>query len=255
MEQTFSTDQDNAIIYENTSPERSGYVNDYFLKLGGGINQMLAAAGFRLCKGLNMAGNQKWCQPLDTWKKYFSDWIKAPGPEELLSISIFFDFRFCHGDPSLVSSLREFILSGLSANDIFFHHMASAWIEFSKPYKSIPAGTGDIKKFLMPLTGICRLYALKHSVSSFSTIERLVELSSAGMIDRTMMIDCVRAWKSLTGVRLAHQAGCIARGIEPDNEVNFGILDHAALYNISDALRSTGELILKASQEHYIRNI
>ena len=50
---------------------------------------MLDSIGFRLCKGNNMAGNPKWCQPLDRWKSYFSDWIKTPGPAEILDVSIF----------------------------------------------------------------------------------------------------------------------------------------------------------------------
>ncbi|MBE0666151.1 MAG: CBS domain-containing protein, partial [Bacteroidales bacterium] len=76
-EQTLSTDQDNAIIFENCEGEKLKKAQSWFMALGKRVNEMLAETGYRLCKGGNMAGNPKWCQPVDRWKKYFSDWIKT----------------------------------------------------------------------------------------------------------------------------------------------------------------------------------
>jgi CBS domain-containing protein len=255
MEQTLSTDQDNAIIYENITGARAEKVNEYFLQLGSRVNEMLAEAGFTSCKGGNMAGNPKWCQPLDTWKKYFSDWIRMPGPEELLEISIFFDFRFCYGNPELSEELKEFILKGLRTSDIFFHHMASAWKQFSVFVNVVPSGKSDIKKMLMPLVGISRLYALRHSVQTCSTIERLIGLHAGDNLDQKMMHDLIKAWKDLTSIRLAHQINCMNRGQEPDNYVDFHALSSDSSYFAGRALVSINNLLLKAGNDFYIETI
>lgn len=255
MEQTLSTDQDNAIIYENITGIRAEIVNEYFLLLGRRVNEMLAETGFRSCKGANMAGNPQWCQPLDTWKKYFSDWIRMPGPEELLEISIFFDFRFCYGSPELSGELKEFILKGLKTSDIFFHHMAAAWKQFSPLVSTIPSGKSDIKKMLMPLVGISRLYALRHSVQTCSTIERLIELHSGDNLDQKIMHDSIKAWKDLTSIRLAHHINCMNRGEDPDNYVDFHALSSDSSYFAGRALVSINNLLLKAGNDFYLESL
>jgi signal-transduction protein with cAMP-binding, CBS, and nucleotidyltransferase domain/PAS domain-containing protein len=250
-EQTFTTDQDNAIIFENVSVDTLRNTQTYFLTLGQKANKMLAEAGFSLCKGGNMAGNSKWCQPLDRWKDYFSGWIKAPGPEELLEISIFFDFRFCYGNQDISDELRDYIRNDLRTNDIFFHHMANAWKQFN-PSMSVPAdGKSDIKKLLMPLTGIIRLYALKHGIKSLSTIERILDLHSGKYLDSGLLFESMRAWKDLTSIRLNHQAECINTGNEPENIIDFQIMSSEINYIAERAIYSVNNLMLKAGSDFY----
>jgi signal-transduction protein with cAMP-binding, CBS, and nucleotidyltransferase domain len=254
-EQTLFTDQDNAIIFENTEGEQLEKTSKYFLSLSGKVNDMLSVAGFRLCKGNNMAANSKWCQPLDRWKKYFSDWIKMPGPTELLEVSIFFDFRFSFGDAGLSDELREFVKSDLKTNDIFFHYMTSAWKQFNPSVHLLSDGKTDIKKILMPLTGIIRLYALKYGIKGFSTIERILELYSGKCLDYHLLRDTIRAWKDLTSLRLSHQASCINKGIEPDNIVDFQIIESEFHYFAEQAITTINNLMLKAGNDFYTETI
>ncbi|MDP2365539.1 MAG: DUF294 nucleotidyltransferase-like domain-containing protein, partial [Ignavibacteria bacterium] len=74
-EQTLSTDQDNAIIFEDCNPERFESTQSYFLKLGDKVSEALDTIGYKYCKGNVMANNSKWCQSLSTWKNYFTGWI------------------------------------------------------------------------------------------------------------------------------------------------------------------------------------
>ena len=74
-EQTLSTDQDNAVIFEDCTGEKLDKAFSYFLSLGKKVNDMLSGIGFRYCIGEKMAGNPLWSQPLSMWKKYFSGWI------------------------------------------------------------------------------------------------------------------------------------------------------------------------------------
>jgi len=254
-EQSFSTDQDNAIIFENGAGEKLKNAEAWFLSLGKKANKMLAEAGFSLCRGDNMAGNLKWCQPLDTWKKYFSGWIKAPGPEELLEISIFFDFRFCYGDQDLSDELREYIKNDLRTSDIFFHHMSAAWKQFSPSPNLLSSGKIDIKRLLMPLTGIVRLYALKHGTERLSTIERILGLYHGGHLDTALLSRSIRAWKDLTSIRLYHQAECINNGKEPDNMVDLQIMGTGLHYIAERAVDSVKDLMLKAGSDFYTETI
>jgi len=250
-EQTFSTDQDNGIIFENVSGEQLQKANAYFLSLGKKINEMLSITGFRLCKGANMAGNPEWCQPVNRWKKYFSDWIKMPGPSELLEVSIFFDFRFCYGDPSLSDELREYVKTDLKTNDIFFHHMASALKQFNPSTPLLKDKNRDIKRILIPLTGIIRLYSLKYGITSYSTIERILELYSGKRLDYHLLREAIRAWKDLTSMRLSHQASCINNGSEPDNIIDFSIADGELYCFAEQAITTINNLMLKTGNDFY----
>jgi PAS domain S-box-containing protein len=250
-EQTLSTDQDNAIIFEDCDGEKLRQSSDYFLQLGKKINLQLAEAGFRLCKGDNMAGNPRWCQPVSVWKKYFSSWIKNPGPNELLEVSIFFDFRFCSGDPGLAEELGEYVRKGLKTNDIFFHHMAAAWKPFTPSLHNTSDGKTDLKRILMPLTGIIRLYSLRYAISGFSTIERIIQLHSGNHIDEQLLRDTIQAWNELTSIRLSHQASCINRDAEPDNIVDFSLTESDKIFFTGHAIKTVTDLMLKAGSDYY----
>lgn len=250
-EQTLSTDQDNALIFEDCDGEKLRQASVYFLQLGKKINLQLAETGFRLCKGDNMAGNPRWCQPVSVWKKYFSSWIKNPGPDELLEVSIFFDFRFCSGDPVLAEELGDYVRKDLKTNDIFFHHMATAWKPFTPSLHNTTDGRTDIKRILMPLTGIIRLYSLRYAITGYSTIERIIQLQSGNHIDVQFLRDTIQAWKELTSIRLSHQASCINRDAEPDNIIDFRTSDSDNQFFTGHAIKTVTDLLLKAGSEYY----
>ena len=254
-EQTLTTDQDNAIIFENLKGEKLKEAGTYFLSLGKRVNEMLATVGYNICKGENMAGNPKWCQPLDKWKKYFSDWIKMPGPDEILEISIFFDFRFCSGDPGLSDELREYINKDLKTNDIFFHHMISAWKQFNPSANILSGSNTDIKRLLMPLTGIVRVYALKYGINGLSTFERIIDLYSANHLDHLLLFETLRAFKDLTSIRLNHQLNCINAGKDPDNVVDFNLINRDLLLFAEQAVTTINNLMLKAGSDFYTATI
>jgi len=254
-EQTLLTDQDNFILFENCEGDNFKIANEYFLTLGRKVNTMLAETGFLLCKGDNMAGNQKWCKPMSTWKKYFSDWIKNPGPDELLTISIFFDFRFCFGDSGLSDELSDFVRNSLKTNDIFFHHMASAWEQFMPSLHNSAEGNTDIKKILMPLTGIIRLYSLRYAIVGYSSIERIIELYARHYLDEKILRDIIKSWKDLTSIRLSQQALCINSGTEPVNIVDFTLGNNDQQYAAEQAVKAISNLMLKTGSDFYTRVI
>ncbi len=66
-EQTFKTDQDNALIYETPDDEsdQSKLARSYFRRFGQEATQHLNACGYPLCKGKMMASNPRWRKPFD----------------------------------------------------------------------------------------------------------------------------------------------------------------------------------------------
>jgi CBS domain-containing protein len=250
-EQSFLTDQDNAIIFENLEGEKLKKANEYFLSLGKRINDMLDTVGFHLCKGNNMAGNPKWCQPIDKWKSYFSDWIRIPGPSEIMDVSIFFDFRFCFGDATLSNELREYVKTSLQTSDIFFYHMSMALKQFNPAHSVLSEDTTDIKRLLMPLTGVIRLYALKHGLDGLSTMDRILELHAGKHISPELLRDSLRAWKDLTFIRLSHQASYINSGREPDNRVDFRVRYADMQFLSARAIGDINNLVLKAGNDFH----
>lgn len=250
-EQTLMTDQDNAIIFEDVSENRMGEISGYFISLGKRINEMLDVAGFRLCTGGNMAGNPEWCQPLSVWKDYFSSWIKMPGPDEILKTSIFFDFRYCYGEADLVEDLRSHVQNNLKTNDIYFHHMALAWKQFNPSASIISSGKTNIKKLLMPVTGIIRLYALKYGISGHSTLERISGLYSGSHLDLRMLRETLKAWRDLSAIRFSHQTSFSIKETEPDNIIDFNLSDYDSRSFALQAISAINNLMLKAGTDFY----
>src|SRR6185503_7617506 len=93
QEQTFSTDQDNAIVFEATSQQSERDARARLLPFGKAVNRTLDACGFPLCPGNIMAGNPECTLSLREWRDAFSGWVNNPAPEALLKATIFFDFR------------------------------------------------------------------------------------------------------------------------------------------------------------------
>ena len=97
-EQTFKTDQDNAIIHADpVGEEQARLAREWFAAFAPRVRSTLALCGFPLCPGGYMAANPEWCRPLRDWKRTFSSWVGNPGAEAVLRSLILFDFRPLHG--------------------------------------------------------------------------------------------------------------------------------------------------------------
>jgi CBS domain-containing protein len=193
-EQLLRTDQDNAIVYEEPTPDARDRARKFFLRLGVEVTQDLARCGFAMCPGNNMASNPKWCQPLSVWKEYFHQWVNVPEEAALLNVAIFFDFRPVFGDYTLASSLREHITRELHADRTAIILLAKNALRNPDPLnvvgKFIVERKGqqrsqfDIKlRGMKPLTDAARVLALDLDVHSITnTVERfrkIAELDSS----------------------------------------------------------------------------
>jgi CBS domain-containing protein len=243
MEQTLFTDQDNAIVYDPGVRGGDMRVERYFSALAVSVCENLTKSGYRNCKGLVMANNPKWCQPLDVWKDYFKTWIVKAEEHEMMEFGTFFDLRCVKGDEGLIQILRTHIREEMAQASWFITQAAKNALLFKSPLRFFgnivsagsakdKAGHLDLKTVMMPIVSFARLYSLQKDVVFTSTQERLSALSDKGVILPSQYHDIVTAFETLLRLRLRHQSVTIQKGGEPDNLIDpswLGHIDEAVL--------------------------
>ena len=110
-EQTFATDQDNALVFAPSGGHDVEAERARLMAFAGDVNDELDALGFPLCTGGVMARNLPYCLTEDEWRERFLRWIREPTPDALLSANLVFDFRPLYGDSTLADDLRAWLLS------------------------------------------------------------------------------------------------------------------------------------------------
>jgi PAS domain S-box-containing protein len=230
-EQTLLTDQDNAIIYEDTTdPGIKEEARKYFLKLGNNVCQWLHQSGYKLCAGDVMAQNPKWCQPLSGWKKHFRSWINAAAPQDLLEVNIFFDFRSVFGKKELTAELRKYIDELLKGRPEFFQFIARNALLYKPPIgffgnivldsSGENPSTFDIKEAMKPIVNFARLYALKNNIEETNTQDRLYRLFVRDILNKSSYEEIVKVYDYLMQMRFKHQANALNENRKPDNFIN-----------------------------------
>ncbi len=226
-EETLFTDQDNAIIYENVSPEKENTVNAYFLRLGEKVCNSLNHAGYAFCKGNIMAMNPQWCKPASVWEKYFENWITTPEPQNLLEATIFFDLRFIYGNEELTSSLQKSISSMVKNRSLFFYHLASHTsnikthqLSSSNIISEKSIEQVDLKSAISLIIMFARTYSLQNNIFCQNTLERLSALKTKQVISDSTVDEIVFSYNYLMNLRLRNQVNLSDRRIPLSNILN-----------------------------------
>jgi CBS domain-containing protein len=184
FEQTFSTDQDNGIVFMAHDAAGPDSVRARLLPFARDVNAGLDACGFPLCKGEVMASNPRMCLSLDEWTARIRGWVVTPAPNDLLNASIFFDLRPLHGDAKLAAALRDCIHPLARANPAFLRLMAENALESRPPLGLLrdfvttdaPELAHSVNLKLngaRPFIDAARIYALAHGIPQTNTAERL----------------------------------------------------------------------------------
>jgi len=231
-EQTFKTDQDNALIYADPeNDEQRRHAEDYFGSFTRQAINHLVHCGYPLCKGDVMARNPKWCQPLSVWKSYFFHWINAPDPVELLNSTIFFDFRYSFGTEQLAVDLREYLIEQSAKNGILTFHLGRQCIDSRAPLSFfnnfVVEKNGDHRdkldiktRGLTPFVNFARTLALKYGIRETNTLARLKILMAEEKIPQDLYQATVDAYEFQMQLRLVHQLSQIENGDVPDNFIH-----------------------------------
>ena len=188
FEQTFTTDQDNGIIFACPGEEAAEPLRQMFLPFARAVNDALDACGFARCKGNIMAGNPEWCLSSSEWRDRFGLWIREAQPQALLNASIFFDFRPLYGEEGLSDSLRSWLFGYTTANPLFLRQMTVNAMQCNPPLGLIRDFTFDrcrefphsidLKMFgTRPFVDAARIFSLAHGIADTSTAQRLRALT------------------------------------------------------------------------------
>ncbi|MEE4242600.1 MAG: DUF294 nucleotidyltransferase-like domain-containing protein [Desulfopila sp.] len=251
-EQTFISDQDNALVYQDPAGgEENTETQRYFEKLGERICDQLNVAGYKLCEGNNMAKNPEWCRPLSVWKKYFHHWIRVAKPEDLLYSSIFFDFRGVWGDISIAVQLKEYLLQSIEKWPGFLRNLTENTLVFKPPIsffgrfrveKDGPyRGCFDIKIAQLPIIDFARVYSLQNKVAETNTLRRLFTLHKLQVLTDEEYRDLFQTYNYLMRLRLFRQITVIIdEAKEADNFINpsdLSYLDRAMLKKVFNRIK------------------
>ncbi|MBF0559880.1 MAG: cyclic nucleotide-binding/CBS domain-containing protein [Nitrospirae bacterium] len=248
-EQIFKTDQDNALIYaDTTSAMQEEAAHKYFSDLTAFVKDGLEQCGFPPCPAHYMASNPQWRQPLRTWRKYFSDWVTRPTAEAILNSLIFFDFRPLYGDFSLAEDLRSYLAELLEGQEVFLGYLANTVVHNRPPLGFLKSfvveKSGEHKdelnlkiKGIMPLVDIVRLFALERDVRDSSTLGRIAELRNKHTIIREHADEIEHSFEFITLLTAHHQAKLLEEGKAIDNFINPNNLSNLEKKTIKDAFQ------------------
>ncbi len=231
QEQTLLTDQDNGIIFSPAANSDPQTANKYFLRLGERVCEGLDRAGYQLCRGGVMASKPHWCRSLPEWISGFNEWFQKSELQEIIDLSIFFDFRTVYGNDDLTRELRCAIYLEPANERAFLHHFARNAIMFKPPFRLLGniylsggatehAGEINMKDAMMPIVSFARLYALNHQINQTHTLERIEALAERGLILPSSRDEIVASYDFLMQLRLQNQVAALQAGRAPTNLIH-----------------------------------
>ncbi len=231
-EQTFLTDQDNALIYaQSDDPALQKEAETYFKAFTEEAIEHLVKCGFTRCPGNIMASNPELRKDSKNWQDTFSRWISTPDVREILQATIFFDFRAGFGDRDIADKLRSYLATNIPNNDLFLYHLANDCLASRPPLSFfrnfIVEKDGEHRNSLnlkqnglTPFVDFARVMSLKHGIKESNTLGRLQLLAEKQIIAPEFHAEMVEAYEFIMQIRLEHQLEQIENDIEPDNFVN-----------------------------------
>ena len=230
MEQTFSTDQDNGIVFQAHDGATPDAIRERLLPFAQRVNEGLDACGFPLCKGLVMASNPRMCLSIDEWKQRIRGWIATPEPDDLLNAAIFFDLRPLHGDATLAVELQAWIHPLAKASPAFLRLLAENALESRPPLGLLrdfatDDAPGRAHSVNLKLSGArpfidgARIYALAHGLPQTNTAQRLRAARARIGMGAAEAEALIQAFFVIQGLRLRIQAP-LAPGEEGANHLD-----------------------------------
>jgi len=263
-EQTFKTDQDNAILYADPRNEQEAQqAEEYFRRLADIAVNAFLRCGFTLCPGDFMATNQQWRQPLSAWKKSFTNWLETPTDKAIHNAANLFDFRGLYGDLRLAADLKQHLMASLAEKKFFLKAMANLVTDYRPPIGMFGsllveksgehANRIDLKKScLTPIINIIRLCAFESNIPETCTFERLSVLKTAHPTMRTVGDDIAQALEFISLLRIRRQLEQVSMGAVPDNFINPKKLSSFEQRNLKEICRLIARLLDDIAVQYHV---
>jgi CBS domain-containing protein len=233
-EMLLNPDQDNGIIYADVEESRLKDVDRWFADFAEHVNQNLAQIGYILCPGEIMARNPHYRKTLSGWKAQIEYITSYPNDRAARWSNIMFDFDTLYGNDALSTALRRHVLTAITEQPMLLRRMAEQDAEgrpalglFNRLITTTENERGDLidikRNGLRIAADAARIFALKASVSSTNTIDRLNALMRLDRFSAEFSNTVSTAYEELLDFALRHQIGQSERGetldklIDPDD--------------------------------------
>ncbi|MEM9836135.1 MAG: DUF294 nucleotidyltransferase-like domain-containing protein [Bacteroidota bacterium] len=212
-EQLLRTDQDSALVFADQPPEQYEAVKSYFIEASSKVAERLFAVGYAYCPGNMMASNPKWCLSVGQWKGIFSAWMKEPNAENMLNVSVFFDYRSVYGDDELTQALTDHIFVELEQTKLFQAFLAKSALQnpapltFFRNFMVEKSGEHkdqfDLKaRAMMPLTDAARVLILEAQAGGINnTIKRFLKMAELEPQNAELYQSAAEAYEFLIRLR------------------------------------------------------
>lgn len=249
-EQTFKTDQDNALIF---SDDADASAIEYFERLSQFVRDALKQCGYPDCDGGYMATNSRWRQSLTSWRNTFAKWITEGELHATEDALIFFDMRPVAGQSQLFDQLSQHTRELLKNAGFFKSILASITIEHKPPLgffrtfvleRSGERKQGlDIKMYgTGPIVNAARLFALDAGSTATNTLDRLAAARPLGYLDEPLLHDLEHSFEFLTLLRLEQQLHQARTGKPMNNFVTPEKLTPLQKSMLKDTFQTVGRL-------------
>jgi CBS domain-containing protein len=258
-EQTLRTDQDNAIVYDDTLPRAERQEVERFATR---FVAALEEIGVPRCPGNIMASNPQWCHSVSEWKELLAQWITVPTPQHILNFGMFQDLRALHGNEAPATHLRDYICSSVQCNAVFFPNMAEHVVRFQSPFNMFgrirvePSGEHkgmvDLKKVgIFAITTGASLLSLEIGNIGGNTWEKLERLGKSGFFSPADHEAIVQAFSCLVQLRLQQQLQHQSPGSDRSRHVDPQLMNKTELDTFRHALKGVSTF-LWIFRDHYL---
>ncbi|MBF0097604.1 MAG: CBS domain-containing protein [Magnetococcales bacterium] len=205
-EQIVKTDQDNALIVDDMLP---AVEMEYFRHAFTGA---LLKLGYPPCPGNVMMSNPVWGSGLRAFQQRMNTWIENPTPDNMMQLAIYYDARPVVGEVKLFRAARDYLLTSLPTDPMFYGHFALPVLNFKTPLgifkrfiveKGSKQGQIDLKRGgIFPIVHGARSLALEQRLRDPSTIRRMRGLIRKGVLETALGNDLLDAFDFMSGLRI-----------------------------------------------------
>ncbi|CAA6825196.1 MAG: Predicted signal-transduction protein containing cAMP-binding and CBS domains [uncultured Sulfurovum sp.] len=220
-EQIIKTDQDNALIIDNTEEPEKFYP---YAKL---FTEHLISFGFPKCDGNIMVNNPYWCKTEKEFENQIDLWSHGSSMEDYMNLAIFFDAKCVAGDCNLFTPLENHIFKKIIKQDVFLAYFAKATLTFKTPigiFSSLEE-TIDIKKGgIFAIVQGVRSLSLENNITENRTIERIKKLANLKILEEELAKELIEVYGVLSRLRLQTHIHKLKEGKKIDNLIHVSSL-------------------------------
>ena len=249
-EQTFFTDQDNALVYEiDGSPEIDAYFENFAIEVVTALDKV----GFTLCTGKIMPSNPLWRGSLERWGRMLEEIFHDQSQDNLMRVIILMDVAYSAGSVSLsrhlIDKVHQMIRDNFGALMVMAHSavMSNVALTMFKNFRLEKSGDHqgmfNVKLFgWAPLIMTVRVFALKYGFTDTNTVARIKHLEARHHFEADFSLDLQKAYRVLTYAKMVSQVEAIVSGREYDYYLDPETLNESEQDKLKRALGSVETL-------------